>query len=88
MYKINMFDFHSLFLDGKLDGDEEIFMEQPTSYEESDLQKYCLKLYKSIYRLKQDGCKWYKIVCCTLGIVNSDRIIYKFVVRAVTIKFI
>ena len=35
--------------------------------EESDQQKYCLKLYKSIYGLKQARCKWYKIVCCTLA---------------------
>ena len=42
-------------------------MQQPPSYEESDPQKYCLKLYKSIYGLKRAGCKWYEIVCHTLA---------------------
>ena len=42
-------------------------MEQPPGYEESDPQKYCVKLYKSLYGLKQAGRKWYEIVCCTLA---------------------
>ena len=66
-WEIEMFDFHSAFLNGILDSDEEVFMEQPPSYEESDPQKYCVKLYKSIYGLKQAGRKWYEIVCCTLA---------------------
>jgi hypothetical protein len=41
-------------------------MEQLPSYKEFDPQK-CLKLYKSIYRLKQARCKWYKIVFPTLA---------------------
>ena len=62
-----MFDFHSAFLNVQLDEDEEVFMEQPPGYEESDLQKYCIKLYKSLYGLKQAGQKWYKIICRTLA---------------------
>ena len=42
-------------------------MEQPPSYEESDPQKYCFKLYKLIYGLKQAGCKWYEIIFPTLA---------------------
>jgi hypothetical protein len=41
-------------------------MEQPPSYEESDPRKHCVRLDKLIYGLKQAGCKWYKIVYCTL----------------------
>ena len=61
-----MFDFHSAFLNGNLDEDEEVFMEQPPGYEKSDLQKYCVKLYKSLYGLKQAGRKLYEIMCHTL----------------------
>ena len=52
-WPIDMFDFHSTFLNGKLDDDDEVFMEQPPGYKESGLQKYCVKLYKSIYGLKK-----------------------------------
>ena len=62
-----MFNFHSAFLNGQLDEDKEVFMEQLPGYEESDLQKYCVKLYKSLYGLKQARCKWYEIVCRTLA---------------------
>ena len=65
-WPIDMFDFHSAFLNGQLNDDDEVFMEQLPGYEEYDPQKYCIKLYKSIHGLKQAGCKWYKIVCCTL----------------------
>ena len=58
-----MFNFHSTFLNGPLKSDEEVFMEQPPGYEASDLQKYCIKLYKSLYGLKQAGLKWYEIMC-------------------------
>ena len=33
-WPIDMFDFHSTFLNGQLDLDEEVFMEQPQGYEE------------------------------------------------------
>ena len=62
-WPINMFNFHSSFLNGQLNEDKEVFMEQPPGYEESDPQRYCVKLYKSLYGLKQAGCKLYEIVC-------------------------
>ena len=66
-WPIDMFDFHSAFLNGQLSDDEEVFMEQPPGYEESDPKKYCVKLYKSIYGLKQAGRKWYEVVCRMLA---------------------
>ena len=35
-WPIDMFNFHSAFLNRQLDSDEEVFMEQPQGYEESD----------------------------------------------------
>jgi hypothetical protein len=45
-----MFNFHSEFLNGKLNSDEEV-------YEESDGKKYVCILFKSLYELKQAGNK-------------------------------
>ena len=72
-WPIDMFDFHSAFLNGTLDADEEVFMEQPPGYEDSDSRKYCLKLYKSIYGLKQAGRKWYEVVCRTLADIGFQK---------------
>ena len=44
-----MFDFHSAFLNGQLDEDKQVFMEQLPDYEKSNQQKYCIKLYMLIY---------------------------------------
>jgi Reverse transcriptase (RNA-dependent DNA polymerase) len=35
-WSIDMFDFHSAFLNGELDSDEEVFMEQPQGYKQLD----------------------------------------------------
>ena len=51
-WPINIFHFHSAFLNGQLHEDKEVFIEQPPGYAEYDLQKYCVRLYKSLYGLK------------------------------------
>ena len=66
-WPIDMFNFHSAFLNGQLNDDGEVFMEQPPGYKEYDPQKYCIKLYKSIYGLKQARRKWYEIICHMLA---------------------
>ena len=35
-WPIHMFDFQSTFINGELDSDKEVYMEQPEGYEESD----------------------------------------------------
>ena len=62
-WPINMFDFHSTFLNGKLNSDKEVFMEQPQGYKESDKKRYVCKLFKSLYGLKKAGQKWHDALC-------------------------
>jgi transposase InsO family protein len=59
-WEIDTFDFHSAYLNGQLDDDEEVFMEQPPGFETEDRSQYVLKLGKAIYGLKQSGRKWYE----------------------------
>ena len=43
-WAIDMFDFHSAFLNGELNSDKEVFMEQPLEYEELDRKKVCVQI--------------------------------------------
>src|SRR6266850_4173263 len=57
-WEVEAFDFNSAYLNGELDADEEIYMQEPLGYEtgEADVVK---RLLKALYGLKQAGCKWY-----------------------------
>jgi hypothetical protein len=66
-WPIDMFDFHSAFLNGELDADEEVYMELPAGYAEANPETHCARLLKSIYGLKQAGRKWYDLVCRTFA---------------------
>ena len=72
-WPIDMFYFHSAFLNGELDSDEEVYMEQPEGYEEQDWKRYVCKLHKSIYGLKQAGRKWYDTLCKALAEIGFKR---------------
>jgi len=72
-WPVDMFDFHSAFLNGELDSDEEVYMEQPSGFEEKDRKKYVCKLFKSLYGLKQAGRKWYDVLCKTLASIGFKR---------------
>jgi hypothetical protein len=64
-WDIDIFDFHSAFLNGKLDEDEVIFMELPPGFDKQGrdlVAKLCVTLYGS----KQGALKWYCQVCNTL----------------------
>ena len=63
---IDMLSFHSAFLNGELDSDEELYMEQPEGYKEQDRKWYVCRLLKSLYVLKQAGRKWYNALCKVL----------------------
>lgn len=72
-WPIDMFDFTSAFLNGKLDDDEEVYMEQPQGYEENDPLEFCKRLLKSIYGLKQAGRKSYEVVCRLMSDLGFHR---------------
>ena len=72
-WPVDMFDFHSAFLNGELDSNEEVFMQQPQRYEGSDRKQYVCKLFKSIYGLKQAGRKWYDALCRVLADIGFKR---------------
>ena len=72
-WKIDTFDFHSAFLNGTFDKDEEIYMEQPSEYEEKDRKLYVLRLLKTIYGLKQSSRKWYEIICRLMARLGFTR---------------
>jgi Reverse transcriptase (RNA-dependent DNA polymerase) len=72
-WPIDMFDFHSAFLNGKLNPDKEGFMEQPQGYEEFNQKRYVCKLFKSLYGLKQAGRKWYNALCKVLANIGFKR---------------
>ncbi|TFY77263.1 hypothetical protein EWM64_g6750 [Hericium alpestre] len=65
-WDIETFDFNSAFLNGTLDDDEEIYMQEPPGYEEG-VGNLVKKLLKSIYGLKQAGRKWYDALCRALA---------------------
>jgi hypothetical protein len=65
-WEIDSFDFNGAYLNGKLDADEEIYMQEPPGYEGQGVDSVkCLR--KSLYGLKQAGCKWYDALVCALA---------------------
>src|SRR5271168_1023683 len=68
-----MFDFHLAYLNGVLDDDEIIYMEQPPHHEIKERSRYVVKLKKSLYGLKQAGRKWYNSLCCSLVKIGFTR---------------
>jgi Reverse transcriptase (RNA-dependent DNA polymerase) len=63
-WDIKSFNFVGAYLNGELDENEEIYMQSPLGYE-SDA-KTIRRLQKSLYGLKQVGCKWYDTLVCAL----------------------
>ena len=64
-WDIDIFDFHSAFLNGKLDEDEVIFMKLPPGFNNKGhdlVARLCIAIYGS----KQGALKWYHQLCSTL----------------------
>ena len=57
-WDIDVFDFHSTFLNRKLDDNEIIFMELPPGFDKQG-RDLVARLCIAIYRSKQGALKWY-----------------------------
>ena len=58
--KLNQMDGKCAFLNGFLD--EEVFVEQPPSFENPSFLDYIYKLHKALYGLKQVPRQWFEIL--------------------------
>jgi len=56
-WEIKSFDFVGAYLNGKLEDNEEIYMQSPPGYDSDP--RMVKRLQKSLYGLKQAGHKWY-----------------------------
>jgi hypothetical protein len=57
-WEVEAIDFNSAYLNGELDADEEIYMQELLGYETETGDKV-KRLLKALYGLKQAGHKWY-----------------------------
>ena len=63
-WEADTFDFNDAYLNRESDDDEDIYMKPPPGYDsEGEQVKH---LCKSLYGLKQAGCKWYDTLCQAL----------------------
>ena len=64
-WEVHVFDFNGAYLNGKLEGDEETYMQQPPGYKTGSAE-WVMKLLKALYGLKQAGRRWYNVLLCAL----------------------
>lgn len=77
-WNINVFDFHSTFLNSKLNKDKIIYMKLPPGLKVNKKFKHSVALlYVALYGLNQGALKWYQELCCllkSLGMTLSSSI--------------
>jgi transposase InsO family protein len=74
-WDIESFDFNGAYLNGTLDDDEAIYMQEPPGYESEGNGAFVKRLLKALYGLKQAGRKWYdalRRILIELGFCVSD----------------
>ena len=66
-WDVDVFDFQSAFLNGKLNKGEGLYMELPPGYKvDKRLRHAVVKLHVALYSLKQGALKWYLKLCSSL----------------------
>ena len=73
-WDIEVFDFHSAFLNGKLGDGEDIYMEPPEGYTMRGKHVHPVaKLNVALYGSKQGALRWYQELSSTLGDLGLKR---------------
>jgi len=73
-WDIDVFDFQSTFLNGKLDKGEDLYMELPPGYNvDKRLEHAVAKLQVALYGSKQGALKWYLELCSSLRELGLNR---------------
>jgi hypothetical protein len=60
-WEVEAFDFNSAYLNGELDTDKEIYMQEPSGYK-TEIRDKIKRLLKALYGLKQPSRKWYDVL--------------------------
>jgi len=73
-WDVDVFDFQSAFLNGKLDKGEDLYMELPPGYNIDKRLKHAVaKLRVTLYGLKQGALRWYLELCGSLRELRLKR---------------
>ena len=73
-WNIEVFDFHSAFLNGKLNKGEDIYMDLPPGYKmNGKYNRPVAKLLVALYESKQGTLKWYLELCQMLRTLKLTR---------------
>jgi hypothetical protein len=68
-FKLYQMDVKSAFLNGPIK--EEVYVEQPTRFEDSEYPNHVYKLSKTFYGLKQAPRAWYECLRTSLSLMAS-----------------
>jgi hypothetical protein len=69
-FKLYQMDVKSAFLNGRIK--EEVYVEQPPSFEDSEYPSHVYKLSKALYELKQAPRAWYECLRDFLSLMASN----------------
>lgn len=71
-WEVDVFHFHSMFLNSKLDEDEDIYMELPPGFDKQG-RDLVVKLWVALYGSKQGALKWYQWLSKKLATLGLKR---------------